>query len=221
MSWWQTSKYYSSTPPGPVPVIPWSDLILGFLTQKFYVDLKPFLQKQSSCYLNSLLMSEADLGYQHDPVLTEGDLLCIQDAYHCKNIFKTNLHIKVEQIGNTVIYKFKTVMDVNLFLFEKSVSAKTRSLGQLRMNVVPKSLVPDHKGFYKLVTTDVSRSAKLERSQKFTTSQVVREGKDVPGMVFLLFLTKLDLFEYLVSKVAFGLDRLQFDGSSITCEILK
>ena len=97
-----------------------------------------------------------------------------------------------------MIFKFKSVMEVNKFLYNHNFSCKTRSLGQLRMNVVPKRLIPDHNGSYRLVTTDVARAGKLEKEETFKISQVGRGGGHVQEMAFLLFVTKPDLFEFIL-----------------------
>ena len=61
--------------------------------------------------------------------LTEYDLLAIQSPSYCRNVFRTPILIKVVQEGEMVSLKFKTVADVNRFLFNKSGSKTIRSLG--------------------------------------------------------------------------------------------
>ena len=91
----------------------------------------------------------------------------------------------------------------------------------MRENVEPKRLLPDPVGSYRLVTTDIAGATKLEKRATFTISLVGKGGRHAPVMAFLLFLTRLDLFEFILRKGAAGLCHLQFDKSSIENESLK
>eukprot|EP00092_Neocalanus_flemingeri_P023214 GFUD01025171.1.p1 GENE.GFUD01025171.1~~GFUD01025171.1.p1 ORF type:complete len:456 (+),score=126.63 GFUD01025171.1:56-1369(+) len=155
-----------------------------------------------------LLLSEPELGYQHRPVLTEQDLLAIQSSDYCRNIFRTSRTIRVEEEEGTVAYHFMTVVDVNMFIFNKSSSAKTRTLGLLRMNIVPKKLVADEEGYFRLFTREPKISPKLGKRHNFKIKP------EFGGHLFL-FSTKFGLFKFLVSEDAAEIDHLQFDETKI------
>merc|ERR1719450_1265195 len=150
-----------------------------------------------------ILLSEEELGYQHEPVLTENDLLAIQSPEYCRNIFRTSVVMRVKMKEDTVVYEFRNVTDVNRFLYNKSSSVKTRSLGLLRKNVVPKVIEMD-KGFYRLYSAGPKIPDIIGEKHRFKVNGP-----------FLLFSSKLDLFAFLVSEDAAGIDHLQFDDKYI------
>merc|ERR1719470_767923 len=185
--------------------------------RQFYKSVTSLVQSQPPPRLLScILMAEADLGYQHQPVLTEYDLLAIQSPEYCRNLFRTSILIKVVQEDGVVVYQFKTVTDVNRFLYNKSSSVLTRSLGLLRRNVVPKRLIPDDEGYFRLFSSENKISEKLSKKHKFNTQQGQRDEQDslLDGN-YLLFSSKLDLFKFLVSEDAADIEHLQFDGKKI------
>jgi len=150
-----------------------------------------------------ILLSEEELGYQHEPVLTENDLLAIQSPEYCRNIFRTSVVMRVKMKEDTVVYEFRNVTDVNRFLYNKSSSVKTRSLGLLRKNVVPKVIEMD-KGFYRLYSAGPKIPDIIGEKHRFKVNGP-----------YLLFSSKLDLFAFLVSEDAAGIDHLQFDDKYI------
>jgi len=165
----------------------------------------PQTQTQTSPKMvTCILFSEEELGYQHEPVLTEYDLLAIQSPEYCRNIFRTSVLISVKMINDVVVYEFQNVTDVNKFLYNKSSSVKTRSLGLLRNNVVPKMMVKDNQGFYRLFSA----------GPKIHDSIGKKHGFRLNGP-YLLFLKKLDLFVFLVSEEAADIDHLQFYEENI------
>ena len=169
-------------------------------------------------FLSSFLLTELDLGYEHEPVLTEYDLLAIQSPIYCRNIFRTPILVKVVQEGDVVKLKFKTVTDVNRFLFNKSGTKTTRSLGQLRRrNAVPKTIIPDQDGLYSLLTEERQISQTFGDKHKFIIKPRKECGEN-PSMLggnLLLFSHKFELFKFLFSEDAADLDHLQFDKSKI------
>ena len=116
-----------------------------------------------------------------------------------------------------VFFKFKTVADVNSFLFNKSGSKTIRSLGQLRMNPVHNKMIHDKDGLYSLFTEERQISQKFGEKFKFTIKPKMEYGEDASllGGNLLLFSTKLDLFKFLFSEDAAELDHLQFLKSKI------
>jgi len=173
--------------------------------RQFFKAVCSLVQSHSSPRLLScILLSEEELGYRHLPVLTEHDLLAIQSSEYCRNIFRTSILIKVVLKEDTVVYHFKTVTDINRFLYNKSGSVNTRSLGLLRKNVVPKRLVPDDQGSFRLFTAGVKIPEKIGNKHKFKINGP-----------FLLFSSKLNLFKFLVSEDASEIEHLQFDEVQI------
>ena len=178
--------------------------------RQFYnsvLNLEPvvFASRKFGC---CFLISEAGLGYQHRPVLSEQDLLAIQTPWVCNNIFRTSIPIKVVLEGDMVAYNFKTVTDVNKFLFNKTIG-NTSSLGLLRSNVIPKKCILKEDGFFRLYSADTDISVRLGRKAKFQIKQACKGGN------YLLFSNKLDLFKFLLSDSASNFDHLQFDKEKI------
>jgi len=175
--------------------------------RKFFKAVYSLPQSQTQTspkMVTCILFSEEDLGYQHEPVLSEHDLLAIQSSEYCRNIFRTSVLIRVKMINDVVVYEFKNVTDVNKFLYNKSSSVKTRSLGLLRKNVVPKMMVKDMQGFYRLFSA----------GPKIHDGIGKKYGFRVDGP-YLLFRSKLDLFTFLVSEEAADIDHLQFYEENI------
>eukprot|EP00092_Neocalanus_flemingeri_P041797 GFUD01045524.1.p1 GENE.GFUD01045524.1~~GFUD01045524.1.p1 ORF type:complete len:153 (-),score=39.17 GFUD01045524.1:240-698(-) len=99
-----------------------------------------------------------------------------------------------------------------MFLFLKSGTFNTRTLGLLRMNGVHKKLVTDYDGFFRLFTEDKRISPKVGGGHKFKISPRLENAEDwLPGGSLLLFNSKFDLFKFLLSDDAAKFDYLQFD----------
>eukprot|EP00092_Neocalanus_flemingeri_P032280 GFUD01035096.1.p1 GENE.GFUD01035096.1~~GFUD01035096.1.p1 ORF type:complete len:191 (+),score=70.88 GFUD01035096.1:55-573(+) len=95
-----------------------------------------------------------------------------------------------------------------MFVFNKSSSAKTRTLGLLRMNIVHKKLVADEEGYFRLFTNETKISPKMGKRHNFKIKP------EFGGNLFL-FSTKFGLFKFLVSEDAAEIDHLQFDKTKI------
>jgi len=175
--------------------------------RKFFKAVYSLPQSQTQTspkMVTCILFSEEELGYQHEPVLTEHDLLAVQSSEYCRNIFRTCVLIRVKMMNDVVVYEFKSVTDVNKFLYDKSSSVKTRSLGLLRKNVTPKMMIKDGQGFYRLFSAGPKIHDSIGKKHKFRV--------DGP---YLLFRSKLDLFAFLVSEEAADIDHLQFYEENI------
>ena len=120
--------------------------------------------------------------------------------------------MKVVQEEEIVKLKFKTVVDVNRFLFNKSGSKTTRSLGQLRINADSKTIIPDQDGLYSLLTEEREISQTFGNKNKFMIKPRIEHEKN--GNL-LLFSHKFDLFKFLFSEDAAELNHLQFEKSKI------
>eukprot|EP00092_Neocalanus_flemingeri_P015023 GFUD01016226.1.p1 GENE.GFUD01016226.1~~GFUD01016226.1.p1 ORF type:complete len:430 (+),score=131.29 GFUD01016226.1:53-1342(+) len=187
----------------------------------FYKQMISLQKSHSQPKLLYYIQTESELGYQHRAVLTEQDLLTIHSPVYCRNIFRTTIPIRVEQEEGTVAYHFNSVTDVNMFLFSKSNSHDTMTLGLLRMKIVPKKFVADDEGFYRLFTEDKMISPEFGEKNKFKIKPRLEPVEDsLLGGSLLLFSTKFDLFKFLVSDDAADLIHLTFDETKIieNCE---
>jgi len=120
-----------------------------------------------------------------------------------------------------VAYHFKSVTDVNRFLFNKGSNSNTRTLGQLRMSVFHKKIVPDDEGFFRLYTEEREISHRFGEKHKFTIKPRVDFGEEEGSLLggnLLLFSNKFDLFKFLVSEDASDIEHLQFDESKIEAD---
>ena len=119
-------------------------------------------------------------------------------------------------------YHFKSVTDVNRFLFNKGSVSNTRTLGQLRMCVVHKKIVPDDEGFFRLYTEEREISHRFGEKHKFTIKPRVDFGEEEGSLLggnLLLFSNKFDLFNFLVSEDASDIEHLRFDESKIEIDV--
>eukprot|EP00092_Neocalanus_flemingeri_P015955 GFUD01017272.1.p1 GENE.GFUD01017272.1~~GFUD01017272.1.p1 ORF type:complete len:466 (+),score=146.61 GFUD01017272.1:40-1437(+) len=182
----------------------------------FYKQMISLQKSHSQPKLLYYIQTESELGYQHRAVLNEQDLLTIHSPVYCRNIFRTTIPIRVEQEEGTVAYHFNSVTDVNMFLFSKSNSHDTMTLGLLRMNMVPKKFVADDEGFYRLFTGDKMISPEFGEKHKFKIKPRLEPVEDsLLGGSLLLFSTEFDLFKFLVSDDAADLLHLTFDETKI------
>merc|ERR1719517_288620 len=101
--------------------------------------------------ISVIMNAEESLGYQYHPVLTEKDLLTVQSPEYCANIFKNSVQDISVFLSRSkqVCYSFKTVADVNAFLFEVTCRKKLRTLGELKENVQNLVLEPK-QGYFVL-----------------------------------------------------------------------
>ena len=169
------------------------------------------------------LVEEEDLGYNLAPVLTESQLLRLQSVKLCMNVFLTFLPIKVVSNGEGEIeYHFKSVADVNMFLFRTQASkdeqSKRKGLGHLvrNDNELKIALTTDKDNFYKLFTEHKTLPEEVARFSGLRSSPI-KAGAATVGHL-LLFSTKLRMFEFLVSSEARQLRHLQFHDKLLTTE---
>ena len=113
-------------------------------------------------------------GYQYPPVLTEKELLTVQSPDYCANIFKNSVEdisVFLNSSGE-VCYGFKTVADVNVFLFYASAKKEQRTLGELKKHFKNLVLEPQ-QGYFVLnaSTEDPLALAELERNISSTFQQ--------------------------------------------------
>ena len=124
------------------------------------------------------------------------------------------MQIKVVQERDTVAYHFKSVADVNRFLFNKSSNCK--SLGLLRMIAdTPRMIIPDDEGFFRLFTSEKKVSEKFSGKLKVKIKSTEYSQEALSRGNLLLFPNKLNLFNFLVCDAAAPLEHLIFDQTKI------
>ena len=159
--------------------------------------------------LSSYLVDIAPSGYQYPPVLTERDLLNVQTPNYCANIFKNSVEDILVFVNSSqqVCYSFKTVADVNAFLFEVTSQKKLRTLGNLKEN--SKNLVLQPREGYFVLKASVDNSLAEEKHQSQFSSANNSKLEE------LKFEDKLEMFKFLISQQGKELRVLAFDPSQI------
>ena len=154
-------------------------------------------------------------GYQHIPVLTEQEMLTLHSPEYVDNVLSTTHDVKVVTGDNDEItFVFKTVIELNVFIFDKCSKETAKTLGELKANAKPLKLVSDEDGFYRV-------TSKSPRSQLEPFTEKYRfELKDVRLAVrTLCFRRKADLFEFLLDENNGSIKNLRIDASMIVeCE---
>ena len=162
-----------------------------------------------------LLFSVVDIlsaGYQYSPVLTEKDLLTVQSPEYCANIFKTSLEDISVFINSSreVTYVFRTVTDVNVFLFEVTANKEQRTLGKLKENSKNLVLEPQH-GYFLLQARTDNLLALDQAGDKYQFKISANNSK----FLQLKFENKLEMFKFLISNEGKELKVLAFDQRQI------
>jgi len=168
-------------------------------------------EKDSPKLMSVIMYSEESLGYQFHPVLTEKELLTVQSPNYISNIFKTSVKdIEVDiNSSSEVSFIFRTVADVNAFLFEVSNKKGQRTLGELKVNTKNLVLKPQ-QGYFILNARD--ESCELEY---FKGNLTVEMSGDSNGDTKLKFQDKLEMFGFLLSEEGKKIKQLSFDQSQI------
>ena len=154
-----------------------------------------------------------NLGYQHQPVLSESEMLTLHSPEFVDNVLSTKHDVKVvagSKGGLTFV--FKTVIDLNVFIFDKCSREKAKTLGELKMKVEHLKLMTDDDGLYRVSSKDPrSKLEPLADKYKF-------ELKDIRlGVRTLCFRSKADMFEFLLDgdeKIS-SLNNLRLDQTLI------
>ena len=149
-------------------------------------------------------------GYQYLPVLSEKELLTVQSPIYSRNIFKTTVKDIVVDSNNSVEVSlvFRTVADVNTFLFEVGNSKGLRTLGELKENTRDLILKPRQGQFVLFSEDDPGLLDGLREKFEF-------ELMDSDGGSALKFEDKRKMFVFLLSQQGNNLQQLTFDQSQI------
>ena len=152
-------------------------------------------------------------GYQYPPVLTERELLTLQSPDYCSNIFKNSVDdISVfTSSSKQVCYSFKTVADVNAFLFEVTGRKELRTLGELKEN--SKNLVLEPRQGHFVLNTSTANLQALETAGEKYRFKISSNNSQ---LVELKFKDKSEMFRFLISKESKELRVLAFDPRLIT-----
>ena len=150
------------------------------------------------------------LGFQHEPVLTEQDLLLIHSPEKCSNVFRTSVKgtLGEDSEGNVSLI-FRSVVDLNTFLFEKCSNNKAKTFGELKTRKNDLVLKCDEDGLYKLVSEDSPlRLRPLAEKYNFSI-------KNELFLRTLSFRSKFQMFKFLFSDDLHNIDNLQILPSQI------
>ena len=151
------------------------------------------------------------LGYQHVPVLMERELLTVQSPRYCRNIFKTSvtdIAVNINSSGE-VYFLFRSVADINAFLFEVSNSRGQRTLGELKKNCKDLVLKPQDGVFILHARDDANVLESLSGNFQFITSV------HPDGFAELKFKVKTELFKFFLSSEGKKLQQLTFNERQI------
>ena len=151
----------------------------------------------------TFLFSEAEMNFNQGPVLTEIDILHIVKFDRLRNLFRHLLPCSVVmEDGNNIVFRFNSVADVNLFLYNKCRNSNKRILGKFRQNQEQLQLLPGRDGKFSLKVNHVRKESD-SWEVKFKFKQKVLEG--VNHFQFE-FENKLDLYTFFASEEAKNCD---------------
>jgi len=180
--------------------------------KEFVEKVKATVTIPNNVALKPFLMSEEYLGLGLEPELSEQDLLVLAKDMQAVHLFRHFLDCRILSEGEETIFRFNSLSDINLFLFNKANTFK-KSLGRLKS--CPRQdlqLQADKDGILTLETKDLSIGGKdwtdLESRFMFKT----RRKK---GIKYLLFKNKKDMFNYYVSREAKELTSLVITQAQI------
>ena len=150
------------------------------------------------------------LGFQHEPVLTEQDLLLVHSPEMCTNVFRTSVRGTVgEDSEGNILLIFRSVVDVNTFLFEKCSNNKAKTFGELKTRKNNLVLKSDEDGLYKLVSEDSPLHLR-PLAEKYNFSI-----KNELFLRTLSFRSKFQMFKFLFSDDLHNIDNLRILPSQI------
>ena len=93
--------------------------------------------------MKSFKYNEVELDYKQEPVLIVTDVRKIIKTDQSKNIFRHFLTCSVFVKYDKIVFKFNTIADVNLFLYDKCRNSEKSVLGMFRKNQEQLCLLSD------------------------------------------------------------------------------
>ena len=156
--------------------------------------------------MRTFLFYEVELDFKQDPVLTEQDVLHIVKFDRLRNLFRHFLTCNVGTEDNKIVFRFNTIADVNLFLYNKCRDPNKRTIGKFRQDQEQLSLLPGKNEKFSLVVYHSKMKswdwAHLEKKFKF-------RQKMLGGVKHVQFDNKIDLYTFFASEDAKNFDTLE------------
>jgi len=155
--------------------------------------------------MKTFLFSEAELGFQQKPVLTEQDVLYLLVKQNkLSHFFRHFLTCKVITEDNKIMFRFNNISDVNLFLYNKCSDPSKRTIGLLRENQEKLKLLPDRNGEFSLITSDNFLPNIESKTWNWDDweNEFKFRSKKLGVVKHLQFVTKIDLYTFFVSEDA-------------------
>jgi len=180
--------------------------------RKFFVQLNEVIKSDGDGPNSAsiLMFDEEMLGFQHEPVLTEQDLLLIHSPMKCMNVFRTIIKVTLsEDVDGNVLAIFKSVVDLNTFIFDKCSNNKVKAFGELKSMKNHLALRCDEDGMFKLESTALPQYLR-PFSEKYNF-----QIKNALNLRTLLFRSKMDMFKFLLSDDLDDIDDLKIASSQI------
>ena len=159
---------------------------------------------------------EEDFGLGLEHVLSEEDVLTLVTFAPTDNLFRHFLQCRILVDGGQIIFKFSSLSDVNLFLFNKSfprykLLGRLRKLSQLHKF---KLVSNEEEGALVLETKDFGTPTRVD-SWDDLSSRFMFKTQIMEGCRRLLFRNNRDLFSFFVSDEAKELTSLRILPSQI------
>jgi len=176
-----------------------------FLTEqqarRFNTNVTTFKKLPEKVRMKSFLYNEVELDYKQEPVLTETDVLQIIKTDQLKDIFRHFLTCSVVVKYDKIFFKFNTLADVNLFLYDKCRNSDKRVLGMFRKNQEQLCLLSDSDEMYCLRVQYEEKKVDV-RSWDQWGKKFGFVSEHLNDHVRLKFKTKLDLYIFFASLEA-------------------
>ena len=126
------------------------------------------------------------------------------------NVFRTIIKVTLsEDVDGNVLAIFKSVVDLNTFIFDKCSNNKVKAFGELKSMKNHLALRCDEDGMFKLVSTSLPQYLR-PFSEKYNF-----KIKNALNLRTLSFQSKIDMFTFLLSDDLDDIDNLKIASSQI------
>jgi len=160
------------------------------------------------------LFSETELGFNQEPVLTEADVLHIAKFDEHKHIFRNFHACSVIPKDGKILFRFNSLADVNLLLYNKCRDPVQRVLGMFRQHARQLYLVPDEEGMFSLMVNNMGKKGDQWSLKKWEKKFKYKPKLFGQGMCFL-FERKVDLYTFFASEEARGCGSVELPQARI------
>jgi len=168
--------------------------------------------------MRTFLFYEVELDYEQDPVLTEQDVLHIVKFDRLRNLFRHFLTCNVITEDNKIVFRFNTIADVNLFLYNKCRDPNKRTIGKFRQDQEQLSLLPGKNEKFSLV---VYHSKMKSWDWELLENKFKFKQKMLGGVKHVQFDNKIDLYTFFASEDAKNFDTLEVLPAQLIEDNLK